>query len=101
MEERVLTHHDVSLRTIDVALLKRSGVLERSGSQTAADDGGNSQIRGGASGARNSPRSPGAARVRFVHLNHTNPALHEGSAARAFVEDEGCAVADEGEVVFL
>lgn len=40
---------------------------------------------------------PLADRVRFVHLNHTNPALVDDSAARAFVEAAGMALASEGE----
>ena len=38
-----------------------------------------------------------ASRVRFVHLNHTNPALVDGASARTFVESAGLAVASEGE----
>ncbi len=36
-------------------------------------------------------------RVRFTHLNHTNPLLFQGSAARDEVEAAGMAVAEEGE----
>ena len=43
-------------------------------------------------------KSPG--RVRFIHLNHTNPALWPG-AAREAVEAAGMRVAEEGETVRL
>jgi len=36
-------------------------------------------------------------RVRFIHLNHTNPALHEDSAARRLIEQAGCHMAVQGE----
>ena len=38
-----------------------------------------------------------AARVRLIHLNHTNPVLRPGSRERAFVEDAGLSVALTGE----
>ncbi|MFZ8999626.1 MAG: MBL fold metallo-hydrolase [Ilumatobacteraceae bacterium] len=38
-----------------------------------------------------------AGRVRFVHLNHTNPALDPGTPERAIIEAAGMAVAVEGE----
>lgn len=41
------------------------------------------------------------AKVRFIHLNHTNPANDPGSAARRAVEDAGFAIAREGERVCL
>ncbi|MEQ8762652.1 MAG: MBL fold metallo-hydrolase [Planctomycetota bacterium] len=41
------------------------------------------------------------ARVRFIHLNHTNPALRPGSAARRAIEDAGFRVASIGEVIPL
>jgi pyrroloquinoline quinone biosynthesis protein B len=37
------------------------------------------------------------AKVRFLHLNHTNPALRDGSAERGEVEAAGFRVAEEGE----
>ena len=37
------------------------------------------------------------AKVRFVHLNHTNPLLQPGDPSRAAVEAAGLAVAEEGE----
>ena len=37
------------------------------------------------------------ARVRFLHLNHTNPALDSHSAAKRRIEAEGVGVAREGE----
>lgn len=37
------------------------------------------------------------ARVRFIHLNHTNPALREGSPERRRIEAAGLRVAREGE----
>lgn len=40
-------------------------------------------------------------KVRFIHLNHTNPALWEGSGARKEVERRGFGVAEEGERVKL
>jgi pyrroloquinoline quinone biosynthesis protein B len=36
-------------------------------------------------------------KVRFVHLNHTNPALDEGGAAATAIGAAGMAVAREGE----
>ena len=36
-------------------------------------------------------------KVRFIHLNHTNPALVAGSAARLEIEERGFLVAQEGE----
>jgi pyrroloquinoline quinone biosynthesis protein B len=36
------------------------------------------------------------AKVRFIHLNHTNPALWPGSEARASVEANGFRIAEEG-----
>jgi pyrroloquinoline quinone biosynthesis protein B len=41
------------------------------------------------------------AKVRFIHLNHTNPALQRGSAARRKIEAGGFKVAEEGERVEL
>lgn len=41
------------------------------------------------------------AKVRFIHLNHTNPALWEGTEARRTVEARGFRVAEEGERVGL
>ena len=40
-------------------------------------------------------------RVRFIHLNHTNPALQAGSAATRQIEKAGMRVAVQGEVVDL
>lgn len=40
-------------------------------------------------------------RIRFIHLNHTNPALRAGSAAQEEIESAGAAVAREGEMVPL
>jgi pyrroloquinoline quinone biosynthesis protein B len=40
-------------------------------------------------------------KVRFIHLNHTNPALDPASAARAEIEARGFRVAEEGERVGL
>ena len=37
------------------------------------------------------------AKVRFIHLNHTNPALQAGSTERAAVLRAGMSVAEEGE----
>lgn len=39
----------------------------------------------------------GKLRVLFTHLNHSNPALEEGSAARKEIEKRGFGVAREGE----
>lgn len=36
-------------------------------------------------------------RVRFIHLNHTNPALKTKSAARRIISEAGCKVAEQGE----
>jgi len=36
-------------------------------------------------------------KIRFVHLNHTNPALHPGSAEARIIRRAGCAVAVQGE----
>jgi pyrroloquinoline quinone biosynthesis protein B len=41
------------------------------------------------------------AKVRFIHLNHTNPALWNGSEARRIVEENGFRVAEEMERVGL
>lgn len=41
------------------------------------------------------------AKIRFIHLNHTNAALWPGTAARRKVEAAGCRVAEEGERVGL
>lgn len=37
------------------------------------------------------------AKVRFIHLNHTNPALVEGGEAARAIERAGCRVASQGE----
>jgi pyrroloquinoline quinone biosynthesis protein B len=39
----------------------------------------------------------GKLRVLFTHLNHSNPALEEGGAARQAIEKRGFGVAREGE----
>lgn len=36
-------------------------------------------------------------RVRFIHLNHTNPALKPNSAARRIIAEAECNVAEQGE----
>ena len=41
------------------------------------------------------------AKVRFIHLNHTNPALDPDSPERREIESRGFRVADEGECVGL
>ncbi len=41
------------------------------------------------------------AKIRFIHLNHTNPALLSGSAARRTIERNGFRVAEELELVGL
>ena len=41
------------------------------------------------------------AKVRFIHLNHTNPALRRDSPARREIETKGFKVAEEGERVGL
>ena len=41
------------------------------------------------------------AKVRFIHLNHTNPALQPNSEARKAIEAAGMRVAIEGERVGL
>ena len=41
------------------------------------------------------------AKVRFIHLNHTNPALQAGSAQRRMIEAAGFRVAAERERVEL
>ncbi|GAB5519885.1 MAG: hypothetical protein RhofKO_21360 [Rhodothermales bacterium] len=41
------------------------------------------------------------AKVRFIHLNHTNPALWEGTEARTAIAEQGFRVADEGEWIGL
>jgi pyrroloquinoline quinone biosynthesis protein B len=40
-------------------------------------------------------------KVRFIHLNHTNPALRPGSAAVRQIEQAGMRVAVQGEVIEL
>ena len=41
------------------------------------------------------------AKIRFIHLNHSNAALWPGTEARRKVEAAGCRVAEEGERVGL
>jgi pyrroloquinoline quinone biosynthesis protein B len=41
------------------------------------------------------------ARVRFIHLNHTNPALRPDGLARRRIVEAGFALAQEGEIVAL
>jgi pyrroloquinoline quinone biosynthesis protein B len=41
------------------------------------------------------------AKVRFIHLNHTNPALLPGSPAERSIRAAGCSVAREGERIGL
>ncbi len=41
------------------------------------------------------------AKIRFIHLNHTNPALIPGSASRNEIEARGFSVAEEGERIQL
>lgn len=41
------------------------------------------------------------AKIRFIHLNHSNPALDPGSAACVAIRDAGMRVAEEGERVGL
>jgi pyrroloquinoline quinone biosynthesis protein B len=41
------------------------------------------------------------AKVRFIHLNHTNQALLPDSEARKTIEQSGFRVAEEGEQVEL
>lgn len=41
------------------------------------------------------------AKIVFLHLNHTNPALREGGAARERIREAGLRVAREGELVAL
>ena len=41
------------------------------------------------------------AKIRFIHLNHTNPALRPDSAARQQIERAGFHVAEIGERVGL
>ena len=41
------------------------------------------------------------AKARFIHLNHTNPALVPGSEARRIITENGFAVAEEMERVDL
>ena len=40
-------------------------------------------------------------KIRFIHLNHTNPALDPGGEARREIEGRGFHVADEGERITL
>lgn len=40
-------------------------------------------------------------KIRFIHLNHTNPALDPAGPARAVIHSVGCSVAAEGEVTTL
>lgn len=40
-------------------------------------------------------------KIRFIHLNHTNPALDPASEARRIIEAAGAAVAEEGETFEL
>ena len=40
-------------------------------------------------------------RVRFIHLNHTNPAIRVDSPARRQIKQAGMQVAEQGEIVEL
>jgi pyrroloquinoline quinone biosynthesis protein B len=40
-------------------------------------------------------------KIRFIHLNHSNPALVADSEARRRIRDAGMAVAEEGEIISL
>lgn len=40
-------------------------------------------------------------RIRFIHLNHSNPALDPDSAARQVILQAGMSVAEQGEIVAL
>lgn len=40
-------------------------------------------------------------KVRFIHLNHTNPARYDDSPQRRHIDERGYQVAEEGEVVCL
>jgi pyrroloquinoline quinone biosynthesis protein B len=40
-------------------------------------------------------------KVRFIHLNHTNPALKAGGPAHRMIEHNGYHVAAEGEIIGL
>jgi pyrroloquinoline quinone biosynthesis protein B len=40
-------------------------------------------------------------KIRFIHLNHTNPALRADSEARRIVAEAGFRIAEEGERVGL
>jgi pyrroloquinoline quinone biosynthesis protein B len=41
--------------------------------------------------------APERAKVRFIHLNQSNPALDPASEARRQIERAGCGVAEQGE----
>lgn len=41
------------------------------------------------------------AKIRFIHLNHTNPALVAGSPERRAIQEAGFRVAEQGEIVTL
>ena len=45
--------------------------------------------------------APHAAKVRFVHLNHSNPVLDPASPERRAVEGKGFRVAVEGDTIRL
>ena len=40
-------------------------------------------------------------KIRFIHLNHSNPAIREGSSAARIIDEAGCHVARELEVFSL
>lgn len=40
-------------------------------------------------------------KIRFIHFNHTNPALQSGSIAQKTIVEAGCNIAAEGEVFSL
>jgi hypothetical protein len=48
--------------------------------------------------AETAKKRPGA--IRFIHLNHTNPALHDADLRRA-IEARGFRIAEPGERVSL
>lgn len=47
------------------------------------------------------PDRPEEARVRFIHLNHSNPALEAGGEAAREIERRGFAVVDDGDEIPL
>ena len=88
------------LRTVDIALL--DGTFFANGEIPGRDMTGfpHPFIRHSLEGFASLPASE-RAKIRFIHLNHTNPALDPASSARREIEAAGMRVAEQGETLPL